>query len=185
MLTHKGTVRIETKRLILRPFCFDDAEAMYHGWMSDERVAKYTSWYAHTDIEQTRSYIGYVLSLESERAYNWVIEFENKPVGTINVCYSDERAEICGIAYALDSDYWGKGIVTEAMKAVAAFLFDCVHYRKIIAGCDSENTGSRRVMEKVGMKQEACLRAQIKRKDGSFGDDLQYGLFEGELNREM
>ena len=40
-------------------------------------------------------------------------------------------------------------------------------------------------MKKVGMKKEACLRAQIKRKDGSFGDDLQYGLFEDELNREM
>lgn len=67
------------------------------------------------------------------------------------------------------------------MKIVVHYLFDKVNCRKIIAGCDSENIGSRKVLEKVGMKQEACLRLQIKRKDGSFGDDLQFGLFKDEL----
>lgn len=181
MLAHKGTVEIRTERLLLRKFSQHDSEAMFHGWMNDERVAKYTSWYAHTNIEDTRAYVNYIISLDNSNSYNWVIELGGKVVGTINVCYSDEISEICGIAYALSRDYWGKGIITEALRAAAAFLFECVHYRKIIAGCDSENVGSRRVMEKIGMKQEACMRLQIKRKDGTFGDDLQYGLFKDEL----
>ena len=181
MLTHKGTVEIKTARLRVRKFSPKDAEAMFHGWMNDERVAKYTSWNAHTSIEDTRAYINYIISLDNNSSYNWAIELDGKVIGTINVCYSDENSEICGIAYALSHDYWGKGIITEALRAVADFLFDCVHYRKIIAGCDSENIGSRRVMEKIGMKQEACLRLQIKRKDGIFGDDLQFGLFRDEL----
>ena len=181
MLNHEGTVRINTERLVLREFRHEDAAAMYHGWMSDERVAEYTSWRAHASIEDTRAYISYIIGLGRDTSYNWVIEFGSEPVGTINVCYSDENTEICGIAFALAHAYWGKGIITEAFKAVAAFLFERVHYRKIIAGCDSANTGSKRVMEKAGMKQEACLRAQIRRKDGSFGDDLQFGLFREEL----
>lgn len=181
MLTHKGTVEIKTARLCLRKFSQYDAEAMFYGWMSDERVAKYTSWYAHANIEDTRAYINYMISLDNDNSYNWVIELDGKAIGTINVCYADENSEICGIAYALSHDYWGQGIITEAFKATASFLFECVNYRKIIAGCDSENVGSRRVMEKIGMKQEACMRLQIKRKDGSFGDDLQYGLFKDEL----
>lgn len=56
-----------------------------------------------------------------------------------------------------------------------------MNYRKIIAGCDSNNIGFKKVMEKIGMKQEACLRQQIKRKDGSFGDNLQFGLFKQEF----
>ena len=181
MLTHKGTVEIKTDRLLLRKFSQCDVEDMFQGWMNDERVAKYTSWYAHTNVEETRAYVNYIISLDHNTSYNWVIEFGGKAIGTINVCYSDEKSEICGIAYALSYDYWGKGIITEALRAVANFLFKCVNYRKIIAGCDSENVGSRRVMEKIGMRKEACLRLHIKRKDGTFGDDLQYGLFRDEL----
>ena len=60
-------------------------------------------------------------------------------------------------------------------------LTNDVHYRKIIAGCDSENIGSCKVMEKVGMKREAVLREHIKRKDGTWGDDFQYGLLKREF----
>ena len=181
MLTHKGTVEIKTERLLLRKFRNSDADEAFRNWMSDERVAKYTSWYAHKDINDTRAYVSYIISLDADNSYNWIIELDGRAVGTINVCYSDENSEICGIAYALSHDLWGKGIITEAFRAAASFLFEYVGFRKIIAGCDSENAGSRRVMEKVGMKQEACLRAQIRRKDGSFGDDLQFGLFKDEL----
>lgn len=80
-------------------------------------------------------------------SHNWVIEYDKKAIGTINVCYSDDNTEICGIAYALSYHYWSKGIVTEAVKAVVSFLFNRVNYRKIIAGSDSKNVGSRKVMK--------------------------------------
>ena len=184
MLNHCGTAEIRTERLVLREFRRDDAADMFHGWMSDERVARYTSWYAHTSVEDTYAYIEYVLSQDAVKSYNWVIVFDKKPVGTINVCYLDEYAGICGVAYALAYDFWGKGIASEALRAVVRYLFDRVNCRKIIAGCDSANIGSRKVLEKTGMKQEACLRQQIRRKDGSFGDDLQFGLFRDEFQAD-
>ena len=184
MLTHRGTVELKTDRLLLRKIRLDDAEAVFYGWTGSEQAAKYTTWYAHRSVDDTRAFIGYLLSGDDESSYNWIIELDGRAVGTVNVCYSDEAAGVCGIAYALSPPLWGNGIVTEALRTVAAFLFDCVGYRKIIAGCDCDNTGSAKVLEKIGMKQEARLRAQIRRKDGSFGDDLQFGLFREELIRQ-
>lgn len=183
MIEHKGSIDIKTGRLLLRKFQPSDAEEIFAAWTSDERVAKYTSWYAHEKIEDTRAYVKYMVSRDELSDYNWIIELNHKIIGSISVCYADDDLEIAGIAYALGYDYWGKGYVTEAAGAVIRFLFDEVHYRKIIAGCDSENIGSARVLEKVGMKREAVLREHIKRKDGAWGDDLQYGILKREFVR--
>ncbi len=182
MLEHKGSIDIKTDRLLLRKFRISDAEEVFATWTSDERVAKYTSWYAHKNMKDTNAYVEYMVNKSDLSDYNWIIELDNKIIGSISVCYSDDYLEIVGIGYVLGYEYWGKGYATEAAKAVIHFLFGSVHYRKIIAGCDSENIGSYRVMEKVGMKREAVLREHIKRKDGTWGDDFQYGLLSREFS---
>lgn len=180
MIRHCGTQEINTDRLLLRPFRSEDAEDIFNGWTSDSRVAEYTSWFVHNDISDTRGYVDYILSLDKETSYDWIIEQDGNAIGTINVCYTNDHIGVAGIAYALSYDSWGKGYATEAARAVSKLLFD-IGYRKIIAGCDERNVGSVRVLEKIGMKQEACLRKFLMRKDGSFGDDLQFGLFVDEL----
>ena len=42
-----------TDRLILRPFCATDAQAMFDGWTQDARVAKYCRWHPHTSLDMT------------------------------------------------------------------------------------------------------------------------------------
>lgn len=184
MLKHKGSVEIKTDRLLLRKFNTSDTEAIFSAWTSDERVAKYTSWNAHKSIEDTKAYVEYMTNKTELSDYNWIIELDNKIIGSINVCYSNDQSEIVGLAYVLAHDYWGKGYMTEAAKAVINFLFNDVNYRKIIAGCDSKNIGSARVLEKIGMKREAVLREHIKRKDGTWGDDFQYGILKREFEQE-
>ncbi len=49
-----GTVRLETKRLILRKFTIDDAESMYKNWSSSSEVTKFLTWSANKNIEETR-----------------------------------------------------------------------------------------------------------------------------------
>ena len=179
-IRHCGTKEIVTERLRLRPFLAEDAADVFAGWTGDPRVAKYTSWYAHTSAEETKGYIAYILSMDPGTSYNWIAEKDGKPVGTVNVCWADDRLGVAGLAYAFSYDSWGKGYATEAARAAAKLLFE-IGYRKLIAGCDAANTGSARVLEKIGMKREGCFRQAILRKDGSWGDDLQYGLFREEL----
>ena len=55
MLTHKGTVTIETSRLILRQAQIEDAEAMFRNWANDPQVTKFLTWPAHGNIEVTKN----------------------------------------------------------------------------------------------------------------------------------
>ena len=62
------------------------------------------------------------------------------------------------IAYALSREYWGKGLVTEAVKEVVKHGFEKMNLNRIYARCFVENIGSQKVLEKVGMKFEGILR---------------------------
>lgn len=78
MLSHCGTTEIKTNRLILKPYSKNYVKDMFYGWMSDERVAKYTSWYKHTNINATHAYVDYIMGQDKNKSYNWVIEFDKK-----------------------------------------------------------------------------------------------------------
>jgi RimJ/RimL family protein N-acetyltransferase len=82
------------------------------------------------------------------------------------------RAEL---AYWLGQSYWGRGYVTEAAAHVVAFGFERLNINRIFAFCFADNTGSRRVMEKLGMTYEGTWRRDVL-KDGQFKDVAFYGL---------
>ena len=54
MLNHIGTIKIETGRLLLRSFAFDDTSGMFNNWASDIDVCKYMRWSPHTDKEEIK-----------------------------------------------------------------------------------------------------------------------------------
>jgi len=177
MLNHKGTVNLYTKRLVLRRFKDSDAHEMYNNWCSDERVARYTTWYAHKSVEQTKQFLEFLLNqYQNNNNYCWAIEMDGKILGDVTVCEICENTDLCGIGYCLGYSYWGKGIATEATKAVVEFLFEEIGCRRIIAGHDGANIGSGIVMQNIGMKHEGSLKEHILRKDSSYGDDELYGL---------
>lgn len=55
-MENKGTIQIETERLILRKFTMVDAEAVYNNWTSDDEVARYVRWSTHKKLEDTNEY---------------------------------------------------------------------------------------------------------------------------------
>ena len=50
-MNHCGTYTIETKRLLLREFMVEDAEAMFQNWASDKEVTKFLTWPAYTSLD--------------------------------------------------------------------------------------------------------------------------------------
>lgn len=68
----------------------------------------------------------------------------------------------CGeIGYVISKEYWNRGYVSEAIKAVIKFGFEVLHLNRIELHCEEENIGSWRVMEKCGMKFEGILREKV------------------------
>ena len=72
--------------------------------------------------------------------------------------------------------YWNKGYVTEAAKAIVDFGFKKMEFHKIFATHFLHNPASGRIMEKIGMEQEAVLKHEIK-KDGEYFDIVRYSIF--------
>jgi RimJ/RimL family protein N-acetyltransferase len=72
----------------------------------------------------------------------------------------DAWSGVAGLGYNLSRAHWGHGFATEAAAAVIKAAFQSFGLRKVIAHADARNTASIRVMEKLGMQQEAHLRRQ-------------------------
>jgi len=75
--------------------------------------------------------------------------------------------------------------MTEALKKVMSFLFVQVGFRRIILRHDVINPASGRVMQKAGLKAEGCHRQEIRRKDGSYADIIQYAALKDEWLKEQ
>lgn len=164
-----GTKLLETPRLILRPFGHGDAQAMFDTWASDPEVTRFLTWPTYTSVEVTRRVLTDWISRYGDNTYfNWGITLKpaRAVVGNIAVVSLHEDTKAADVGYCLGRAYWGKGIMTEALRAVLDFLFDEVGLNRVAAYHDVRNTGSGRVMEKAGMKREGVLRAAGRNNSG-------------------
>lgn len=177
-MDHLGTKQLKTERLFLRRFAKLDYEKIFINWSNNPEVALYTTWDVHQNISVTQQYVLWVTEqYQKKDFYVWGIEYEGELVGEISVVEKIENYGICGIGYVLSEKLWGRGIMTEACNCVLTYLFEEIGYRKIIAGCDELNVGSRKVLENIGMTLEGNFRQHIIRKNGTYGNSKVYGIF--------
>lgn len=113
-------------------------------------------------LDDARDWVG-LASRESPPS-NFAIVVAEKAVGGIGLIFRDDinrcRAEI---GYWLGEAYWGRGVVTESVRAVTAWAFETFDLASIYAGVLEWNPASMRVLEKAGYTFEARLRkAMIK-----------------------
>lgn len=86
------------------------------------------------------------------------------------------------MGYALAHKYWGKGLMTEAARALLAYAFESQDPHLIMAWCIAENKGSSRVMQKLGMTFEGRLRGRVFR-HGKQWDMDSYAILKEEWQR--
>lgn len=181
MLTHKGTQTLKTERLILRRFTHEDAKPMFETWANDARVSKFLTWEPHGNIEVTQGIVdSWVKDYDKADNYNWVIELEGKIIGSISVVRIDENSEFAEIGYCIGFDFWGKGIMTEAAKAVIDFLFSEVNVNRVTITHATKNPASGKVAQKCGLTLEGVKREYFKSTDGESLDIAIYSILRRE-----
>lgn len=181
-MEHKGTVQIETKRLVLRRFIPEDARAMFDNWASSDAVTKYLTWPTHSSVEIAQWVVNdWVSHYEDPKYYQWAIVPKDfgQPIGSIAAVKVEDEVAMIEIGYCIGEKWWGKGIVTEAFQALIAFLFENVGVNRIQARHDSQNPASGRVMQKCGLTYEGTLR-KADRNNTGICDACMYSILKDE-----
>lgn len=185
-MNHQGTLRLETERLILRRFEMEDSEALYVNVTSDSMVNKFLTWQLHNNISDTVLLLrGWMERYQDNERYCWAIELKetNQVVGVIASPTVRNRTDTVDVTYCIGSQWWGKGLATEALQAVVDFFFKVVEVNRIEAGYDVNNPNSGRVMEKIGMQKEGIIRQAGRNNQGLF-DIVQCSILRREWNRQ-
>lgn len=177
-MEHQGTKRLETARLLLRPFCLQDAESCIRNWAADPEVYRYLSQEAQTPRDVYDWLSTAKDAYASLETYYWaIVEKESGTViGEIFVDGFSARNGWCELDWKLGTAFWGNGYAAEAAKAVVRYLFDAVGFHRVQAKCSAENAASERVMQKIGMAKEGVLRGYFSARNGGFHDVVVYGL---------
>ena len=101
---------------------------------------------------------------------------EGHVVGSIGLFVgSDVFEKSAELGYWLAEEYWGEGIMTEAVKQICREAFERFEIVRIYAEPFAHNTGSRRVLEKAGFSQEGIMRKGVYKK-GKIDDYCMYAL---------
>ncbi len=173
-----GTKRIETPRLILRPFVPEDAEAMYRNWASDPAVTEFLTWPPHASVEATRLLLAdWCPRYAGGDYFEWAIELRElgEAVGSIAAVKLNESVGAAELGYCLGRAWWGRGLMSEALGAVLDYLFDEVGLQRVAACHDARNPRSGRVMEKAGMRLEGTWR-QAGRNNRGVCDEVWHAM---------
>lgn len=160
-MNHKGTKRIETQRMILRPFTIEDVDAAFENWMSDEEVTRYLTWPPHENKEVTHAVLSsWIASYNQSNFYQWAMELKesHELIGNISVVHVKEEINTVSIGYCIGKAFWKKGYTSEAFRAIIPFLFEEVEVNRIEATHDANNPNSGLVMKKCGLQYEGTLR---------------------------
>lgn len=158
---------LKTKRLVLRNLVPKDWKLFYE-LMEEPETKYYMDDYLEAATEEcARRWVGERISYNNEiprHSYNLAIEFKGEPIGWIGIgeAESEEKKDL-DFGYALKKSYWGKGFMTEALRALLKYCFKTMEIEKITGECETRNLASRKVMEKAGMTLEKRFSVKDKK----------------------
>lgn len=144
-------VQIETPRLLLRSFLESDAEDLY-AYASVDGVGQMAGWKPHASIEESRNVLNMFIREKKTLALVW--KETGTVIGSLGLETIDESLSLPEslqgreIGYVLSKDYWGRGLMPEAVKAVIDFCFHTWQFDYLLCGHFVSNHQSRRVVEK-------------------------------------
>lgn len=135
--------------------------------------------------KETRDFISAAITDANEKPctnYIFAADLKNTGalIGSCNLTLAGEEGEMGWIVHR---DYWRRGFGTEMGKALLRFGFESLGLHRILAHCMTENHGSYRIMEKIGMRREGLFLESRPAHKGSaekYADEFSYAVLEKE-----
>jgi len=154
---------LTTQRLLLRAVTREDTQAVFDNWASDDEVSRYLTWLPHKSTADTEAVMDFwIAEYEKEDCRRYGIQRREDGVlmGMIDVVGYRDGMPVIG--YCSGRAFWGKGYMTEALRAVVDELISA-GFGRILLEAVVENIGSCRVAEKAGFTHVGSRVTRLSR----------------------
>ena len=180
---------IETKRLLLRPFCEADADIIYQIY-GDAEIMHYTP-FAPMSRAQAEQHLQKVVEGWKEKPqmdYEWavIVKETQEKIGRCHL-QIDPETDSAMIGWMLLKKEQGKGYATEMTPELLRYAFDELKVHRVYALCNPANEKSWKVLEKSGLRREAHFKEKCRyTKNGTsfWQDELVYAILDTEYKKE-
>ena len=150
-------ITLKTERLLLREWRLDDLDDLFE-YASNPDVGPRAGWNPHPDKAESLCILRRFI--DGKKTFAIVYKDNGKVIGSLGVEFYDMEEELTefdiyrgrSIGYVLSKDYWGRGLMPEAVDALIDYLFNELDYDFLVSGHFDFNDRSRRVQEKCGFK---------------------------------
>ena len=169
---------LTTERLVLRPYSLSDVEPLVQ-LAGAREIAATTLRIPHPYTEQdARNFIATCQGNLDESRFAITLRHDGQFCGGVGlrIDMAHHHAEL---GYWLGVPFWGQGYATEAARAALDYGFDVLHLHRIHANHVAHNVASGRVLSKIGMRYEGCMRGHICKWD-KFYDLECYGMLKSD-----
>lgn len=168
-------IEITTKRLTLKPLGSEYLETV-NAYATDYENTKYMCRLPNENIEETASFLAGVdaeWEKEKPESYEFAMLYQGKHIGAVGIYFEDGVGEL---GWIINKKYWRNGFAYEAAKALVSYFTEHMGTAHFIAHCDTENTASYKVMEKLGMTRTGEWGGRRNRAAAEDSFEYQYEL---------
>lgn len=174
--------RASTSRMRLRPYDLADLET-FHDLHSREDVARYLPWPPRDLVASQRAltrHLSLTVDQDGDGITLAATDVEtDRLVGEFVLFLRSVEHRRGELGYVMHPDFWGRGLATEGSLHMLGIAFDDLGLRRVIARIDVRNSGSARVLTKVGMRHEAHL-VQNELLRGEWTDEDDFAILRSE-----
>ena len=166
---------IQTDRLLIKPLGPEYLDSTNEYAMNLENT-KYMMYLPNDTSDETKMFLKNVeieWSKENPSFYEFALIFKQKHIGGVSVYIEDGAGEI---GWIINRKYWRKGFAYEAAKAVIDYFAKNLGFTHFTAHCDTENTASFKLMEKLGMVRTGENGTRKNRSAQKESSEYQYEL---------
>ncbi len=166
---------LETNRLVIRKFCYDDWCDLYE-YLSQEIVVKYEPYNVFSKEECKQIAIN---RSQDDAFFAVCLKENNKLIGNIYFQHQEPKEFLTWeIGYVFNPVYYGKGYATEACKKVLKYGFGQLGAHRVIGKCNPENTSSWRLLERLLMRREGHFRKPAFFRKSNEGNPIWHDAYQ-------
>jgi ribosomal-protein-alanine N-acetyltransferase len=173
-------LRIETERLIIRPYTTSDLEQSFH-LMQDKELFTFLEF----DVMSYDDYVGlfhwliqsYETTLEEDFKYSFAIlsKDTNTMIGWCGVGGLDFNKDDKEVFYLIGREHWNMGFASEAISAFVQYCFNTLNQHRLVAKVNKDNIASKKIIERLGFKFQYAL-ANLPDEYSHCNGELYYSL---------